>query len=212
MEDTVIYNSKNTYSTLNSFTKKTKNVWFVFHGLGYLSRYFLQYFKDLDASENFIVAPQAPSKYYQGEKFKHVGASWLTKEETTMETANVLNYIDAVYKKEIEMNDAKLIVMGYSQGVSIATRWLAAQKIQCDTLLLHSGGIPNELNEKSFEYLEKKAKIIYHYGNEDPYINKEKIETEKQKAENIFNNNLNFSVFNGKHEVDKKILSTLSIK
>src|SRR5690554_8082346 len=139
-EKDVTYTSKNTYSTLNILTKNTKNVWIVFHGLGYLSKYFINYFSELNPEENYIIAPQAPSKYYQDRKFKHVGASWLTRENTLSETENILNYIDAVFKKELNKEAPNLIVMGYSQGVSIALRWVASRKIQCNKLVLHSGG------------------------------------------------------------------------
>ena len=86
IEKKVIYTTSNTYSVLNNLTEKTKNVWIVFHGLGYLSKYFINYFSQINPEENYIIAPQAPSKYYQGRNFKHVGASWLTKENTIDET------------------------------------------------------------------------------------------------------------------------------
>ncbi|HBY66843.1 MAG TPA: esterase, partial [Flavobacteriaceae bacterium] len=89
-EKEVSYTSTNTYTTVNTLTPKTKNIWIAFHGLGYLSRYFAKYFKHLNPEENYIIIPQAPSKYYQGSNFKHVGASWLTKENTVAETKNVL--------------------------------------------------------------------------------------------------------------------------
>ncbi|HZH69980.1 MAG TPA: esterase, partial [Flavobacteriaceae bacterium] len=57
IEKEISYISTNTYSTLNSLTSNTKNVWIVCHGLGYLSRYFLKYFKSLPLEENYIIAP-----------------------------------------------------------------------------------------------------------------------------------------------------------
>ena len=63
-EKQVSYQTANTYTTLNARTDKTENVWVVFHGIGYLSKYFLKYFRHLDQEKNYIVAPQAPSKYY----------------------------------------------------------------------------------------------------------------------------------------------------
>ena len=45
VEKKVIYTTSNTYSILNNLTEKTKNVWIVFHGLGYLSKYFINYFR-----------------------------------------------------------------------------------------------------------------------------------------------------------------------
>src|SRR5690606_30980184 len=88
-EKTVAYTTENIYLTLNTITAKTKNVWLVFHGIGYLSRYFVNYFKDMDPTENYIIVPQAPSKYYLKDEYKYVGASWLTKENTAMEIQNV---------------------------------------------------------------------------------------------------------------------------
>lgn len=81
-EKQVSYNITNSYCTLNERTSKTKNVWIVFHGIGYLSKYFLKYFKGLDPEENYIIAPQAASKYYLNGKYTHVGASWFTKDNT----------------------------------------------------------------------------------------------------------------------------------
>ena len=98
IEKKVIYTASNTYSVLNNLTEKTKNVWIVFHGLGYLSKYFINYFLRINSEKNFIIAPQAPAKYYQGKNFNHVGASWLTKENTIDETKNVLAYVDEIYK------------------------------------------------------------------------------------------------------------------
>ncbi|MBV1924687.1 MAG: esterase, partial [Flavobacteriaceae bacterium] len=72
IEKKVSYTTTNTYHTLNTYSEKTKNVWLVFHGMGYLSKYFSRYFSELSSEENFIIIPQAPSKYYMGENFKHV--------------------------------------------------------------------------------------------------------------------------------------------
>ena len=167
MEKKVSYTTSNTYTTLNTLTDKTKNVWLVFHGMGYLSRYFTKYFAHLDPEENYIIAPQAPSKYYFGKDFKHVGASWLTRENTIEETRNVLNYINALFDVEKPKPHHKFIILGYSQGVSIATRWMVKNRISCDHLVLHSGGIPNELIPADFDYLEKDAEVSYLYGSND---------------------------------------------
>jgi predicted esterase len=210
IEKQVSYRNTNTYHTLNKYTSKTKNVWFVFHGMGYLSRYFIQYFSQLDADENFIVAPQAPSKYYQGKDFRHVGASWLTKENTLLETENVLAYIDQVFETEKISEASKLIVLGYSQGVSIATRWLASRKINCEHLVLHSGGIPKELTQDSFEYLSASTPVTYLYGAKDQYINEARITEEELKGNNLFGKRLSIQVFEGIHEVNKEFILELS--
>lgn len=209
-EKKVSYTTTNTYDTLNTFSPKTKNVWLVFHGMGYLSRYFIHHFAQLDDTENFIIAPQAPSKYYQGKNFKHVGASWLTRENTVLETENVLAYVDQVFKTEKIDSAPNLIVLGYSQGVSIATRWLSSRKIKCNHLVLHSGGIPKELTKASFKYMPSSTVVTYLYGSKDQYINEARITEEKIKGDDLFGKRLQIEVFNGVHEVNKEFLLQLS--
>jgi len=209
-EKQVSYNTSNSYSTLNSFTEKTKNVWIVFHGMGYLSRYFINYFSELDAEENYIIALQAPSKYYQDKKYKHVGASWLTRENTVVETENVLNYVDAVFRKEIPDEVPNLIVLGYSQGVSIATRWVAKRKIQCNKLVLHSGAIPHELKPDDFEFLKSSAEVIYLYGDKDQYITEARKTEQQLNGNELFKNRLTIEVFDGIHEVNREFLLKIS--
>jgi predicted esterase len=206
----VSYTATNTYHTLNELTEKTKNIWIVFHGMGYLSKYFINYFSELNAEENYIIAPQAPSKYYQDKAFKHVGASWLTRENTLMETQNILNYVDSVFEKEIIGKTKNLIVLGYSQGVSIAARWVASRKIQFDKLILHSGGIPNEIQAADFEFLKPSAKVIYLYGNNDQYITEARKTEEQLKGSKLFKDRLNIEVFEGSHEVNRQFLLKIS--
>ena len=204
------YNATSSYSTLNSISEKTKNVWIVFHGMGYLSKYFIKYFSELNKVENYIIAPQAPSKYYQDKNFKHVGASWLTRENTAAEMKNILNYIDAVVENEISGSIPNLIVLGYSQGVSIAARWVANRKIQCNKLIFHSGAIPNELQPADFEFLKISTKVIYLYGDKDQYITEAKKTEEHLKSNQLFKDRLSIEVFQGSHEVNKDFLLWIS--
>ncbi|MGY0392598.1 alpha/beta hydrolase [Bizionia sp. KMM 8389] len=210
-EKEISYKTTNSYATLNKLTDTTKNVWIVFHGMGYLSRYFLRYFQGLSAEENYIIAPQAPSKYYTPPKFKHVGASWLTKENTVKETANVLQNIDAVMESESIPNHLNLIVMGYSQGVSIASRYIAKRQLNCSQLILHSGGIPKELKVEDFKYLNKNTKVSLIYGTEDEYLNAERIIYETNRAQELFENRLQIIPFKGKHIVNVEIINSFGI-
>ncbi len=206
-EKEINYQHTNSYSTLNTLSDRTKTIWFVCHGMGYLSRYFLKYFKGINAEENYIVAPQAVSKYYQGKNFKHVGASWLTKENTKAETKNVLTYLKTVFDAEVDISKHNVIVLGYSQGVSIASRFVAHYKIQCDQLVLHSGGLPKELEVSHLSYLKAKVSMIY--GDKDQYITNERLEYESDRAKTLFGNDVNIITFEGVHEMNTKIINNL---
>lgn len=207
-EKEITYTTSNSYSTLNKLTEKTKTVWFVCHGMGYLSRYFLRYFKPLNSEENYIIAPQAPSKYYIQPKM-HVGANWLTRDNTASGTENIINYFDAVLEAENLPDDINLVVLGYSQGVSVAMRYLAKRKLQCSQLVLHSGGIPKELTAEDFEYLSKDTKVKLIYGTEDEYLNKERIEQESKRVDEIFGDRITIIPFKGKHEVNVELIENL---
>jgi len=206
-EKEISYTTTNSYATLNALSDKTKNVWFVCHGMGYLSRYFLRYFEGLNKDENYIIAPQAQSKYYSTPKFKHVGASWLTKENTATETENVMRNFDAVLAAEALPENINLIVLGYSQGVSVATRFVARRKLSCAQLILHSGSIPKELKPEDFSFL--KAKVTMIYGTEDEYLNEERITYETNRAKELFKEHLHIIPFKGKHVVNVALINKL---
>lgn len=210
MEKTISYTTKNTYVTLNTITQKTKNVWFVFHGIGYLSKYFIKHFESLNSEENYIVAPQAPSKYYLKNEYKYVGASWLTKVNTSTEINNVLNYVDAVFEAEKVPAHLNFILFGFSQGVSVVTRWVAQRKIHCKKLILYAGGIPNELTEKDFEHLDFntiEVKVIY--SESDEYLNTVRLKSEKVKVDSLFKGNAEIEMFSGGHEIKPEIIQSL---
>ncbi len=207
-EKEITYATNKSYSTLNQLSERTKTVWFVCHGMGYLSRYFLKYFKSLNAEENYIIAPQAPSKYYIQPKM-HVGSNWLTRDNTEVETENIMTYFDAVLKAEQIPDNINLIVLGYSQGVSVATRYLAKRQLQCSQLILHSGGIPKELTAEDFKYLNKDAKVKLIYGTEDEYLDEARIKEESLKAVALFGESVIILPFEGKHVVNVDYINGL---
>ena len=206
-EKEIVYTISNSYTALNSLTSKTKNVIFACHGMGYLSRYFLKYFKGLNSDDNYIIIPQAQSKYYIAPKMKHVGASWLTKENTLKEMENIISYFDSVLSNE-KIENLNFIFLGYSQGVSVAMRYLAKRKNIVSKLILMSGGIPKELTPKDFKYLKNKAAIYYVYGDKDEYITEGFLNSEKKRLENLFSN-INYIEFDGNHEIKTEIIESI---
>jgi len=207
-EKEITYTATNSYSTLNTLTEKTKTVWFVCHGMGYLSRYFLKYFKNLNADDNYIIAPQSPSKYYIQPKM-HVGANWLTRLDTKAGTENIMRYFDGVFEAEKIPENINLIVLGYSQGVSVALRYLASRKLNCEQIVLHSGGIPKELNASDFNYLNNDSKVKLIYGTEDEYLDENRIEIESKRATELFGERIEVLPFEGKHVVNVDYINKL---
>jgi len=209
-EKLVSYTAANSYLTLNKPTGTDQNIWVVFHGIGYLGRYFANHFKTLDPVDNYIIVPQAPSKYYLNNQYKHVGASWLTRENTETEIENILNYVDAVVNAEALPAPARLIVFGFSQGVSVAMRWVARRKIPCSRLLLYAGGIPKELSAADFAFLGAETRVRMAYGDQDKYLDTVRLEQELAKARALFGTQIEFRPFNGGHEIKNELLKELA--
>ena len=112
----------------------------------------------------------------------------------------------------MEENLAKvpnLIVLGYSQGVSVATRYLAQRKINCAQLILHSGKVPAELTAKDFAFL-KDTKVTYLYGTQDEYLKKGIIEVEETRLKSLFPYNFELQTYDGGHEFNTDIIEKLS--
>lgn len=210
-EKEISYQITNTYTTVNSLTAKTKNVWFVCHGIGFLSRYFAAYFEVLNPEENYIIAPQASSKYYLKNEYKHVGASWLTKENTQKEIENVMANLNAIYKAEQIPTNVNFYVLGFSQGVSVAMRWVARFKIPCHKLIIYAGSIPHELTKEDFDFIDHNTtKVINIVGTKDEYLTEKRMQAELSKMQDLFGDNYFFNTFEGTHQLSKNVLLELS--
>ena len=136
-----------------------------------MSRYFIRYFDELNSEENYIIAPQASSKYYLKNEYKHVGASWLTKENTEAEIKNVMANLNAIYYAEQIPANVQFYVLGFSQGVSVALRWVSRFQITCDKLIIYAGSIPSELTTNDFAFINpEKTKILNIVGLQDEYL------------------------------------------
>lgn len=118
-------------------------------------------------------------------------------------------YLDKLYEKENLKNANNLILFGYSQGVSIVTRWIARSQINCSKLILNSGRLPKELKPEDFAFLED-TEISFVYGTEDPFVNKEFLESEEKRIRELFPKNLKFIPFDGGHEVNKDVIIKLA--
>lgn len=210
VEKQISYKSVNTYICLNRLDKDTRNIWFVLHGLGFLSRSFIKYFRELPPDQNYIIAPQAPSKYYLNSRYTGVGASWLTRENKELETENVLRYLDGIYGAENIPPNCRIIVLGFSQGVSIAARWVARSKIPCKELILYAGGIPEELTPEDFDFLiplDTKIKIVL--GRTDELLVPERLRKERIKIDVLFKGKAEFITFDGGHEMRTEVINDL---
>ena len=194
------------YYTLGNIDEKTNYIWMVFHGYGQLARYFIQKFEPLAQKGGYVIAPQGLSKFYLSGFEGRVGATWMTKENRYTEIANQRNFLDRIYQEEVKFKSIPLGIIGFSQGVTTACRWIATTQLPIKRLILWAGEVPIESTAKDFEFLEDSCETYYVLGKKDFYLqNKEEVHLALNKQLAVFPLVQKVS-FEGGHHIDSDTL------
>jgi len=135
------------YHTLGD-ARTAKAIWIVLHGYGHLARYFLRSFEGLE-QDLLIAAPEGLSRYYTDPEHTRVGATWMTREDREHEIRDQVTYLDRLAQELRSQSPPgiPLHVLGFSQGVATACRWLCSGTSSAERLVLWGGNMPPELDE-----------------------------------------------------------------
>ena len=204
------------YCTLGD-PARASQVWFVLHGYGQLVPYFIRHFAPLDDGNRFIVAPEGLSRFYlertswQSAGQARVGATWMTREAREADIADNVAYLDRLYQQVFETarRDARVVVLGFSQGVATACRWLALGAARADTLVLWAGPLPPDLGRDAAARLTA-MKIIRVVGDNDEMASAEAVTAENALAERL-GIAATLVRFAGGHEIDAETLKGLAV-
>lgn len=197
------------YSTFGELTDKTKFIWIVCHGYGQIASEFITEFGILNSTENYVVAPEALSRFYWGGKFdgKPV-ASWMTSEDRINEIQDYSNYLSLLYKhlKEKAASKTEFILFGFSQGCATVMRWTNIKFPKCKAIVNWAGTIPEDINYNHKYY--NKIQMYWLYGSEDKFLTEER----KKWHEDIISEkglDVNSYGYDGKHKVYAKELKRI---
>ena len=165
------------YSQIGTSSKKINNVWIVLHGYGMLSEYFVKKFECIIDETTLVIAPEATNRFYLGNNYNRVGASWMTKLDREQEIRDNILFLDKLFsiiKKEIGHDNFKLNTLGFSQGGPALVRWLMSNKLNTNSLILWGSDIPKDslVIENKSRWNSMNLKIVI--GKNDEYINEEK--------------------------------------
>lgn len=127
-------------------------LWVVLHGYGQLAGRFVRHFRGIAGPRRLVVAPEALSRFYvagpddvTGHARAPVGATWMTREDREREIADQHAYLDAVLAA-VRTGAPRLVVLGFSQGVATAARWVASGRVSPDRFIAWAGSFPAELD------------------------------------------------------------------
>jgi predicted esterase len=210
MEKSVQSIFEKSYETAGLLNTQTRDIWWAFHGYGQLSQYFIKHFAPLAAAGHYIIAPQAPSKFYLHGQYERVGASWLTKVQVETEIRNNFTYLDAIWESEFGKEGlpagASLHVLGFSQGVSMALRWAKHRAFPVHTLVLWAGMVPRELQPEDLAHLTH-TRVLIIGGEKDVFFQEHK--TQEMPRVLALLPQSTFLEFPGGHQMDSQFLVSL---
>jgi len=194
------------YFTLGALTATTTEVWIVVHGYAQLASDFLESFRDLEAPSRFIVAPEGLNRFYAKGFGGKPAATWMTSEAREDEIADYLLYLDTLYERlDLPASARKIFLLGFSQGVATATRWLHHTRYRIDELIVCSGEIARELQDPLSPKLQS-LPVTYITGTNDRLISPEKHEAVFALMEKL---NARIFRFEGGHEINADSLKLL---
>ena len=190
-------------------------VWFACHGYGQLAARFLEKLRVLDDGRRYLVAAEGLSRFYLSESptERHVGASWMTREDRLAEIDDYVGYLDAVYADLFESLDrARVTVhaLGYSQGAATVSRWAALGKAKIDRLTLWGGEFPPDL-DLTLDAVAgrlRAARMTLVYGRSDEFITPKVVSgiAERLRKHGIPCEEI---PFDGGHELNEAVLRRL---
>ncbi len=163
------------YATLGEDAAPPREVWFVLHGFGQLSPYFIRHFGALADGTRLVVAPEALNRFYleptswKGAGTARVGATWMTREERLFEMADYVEYLDLLYEQVmagLERAAVRVTVLGFSQGVATGARWLCRGRARADAFIAWAGPFPPELDGDAVAPL-RALRFVRVLGDED---------------------------------------------
>lgn len=161
----------------------TRDLWFVCHGYGQLARLFLRHFEPLVAAHRAVVAPEALSRFYLGDPEgghakARVGATWMTREDRLTEIADYVRYLDAVHREVTRATshpDLHVRVLGFSQGVATACRWVTGGVIRPQELVLWAERLPHDLDLAVNAAALRAVRLTLVVGLDDRWVSREAV-------------------------------------
>ncbi len=163
------------YVTVGEPTSLVKNVWVCLHGYGQLARFFARNFSAFQNEERLFIIPEGPHHFYLNGTSGRVGASWMTKENRLADIEDQFYYLENLVSntRNLLADDCKMHVLGFSQGVSTALRWVNKTTLPIKSVICWAGSFPPDIDYKLQS--DKFAAYCMHtcFGNADEYISEE---------------------------------------
>src|SRR6202007_1819496 len=138
---------------------------------------FLRHFEVIDDGARLIVAPEALSRFYIEDPAggshadAKIGATWMTREDRLSEIDDYIGYLDALaaqLAQDFDLSRARVVALGFSQGVATVCRWVERGATRVDEVVLGAGAVPPDMDLERPTHPLRALRPIIVVGDEDP--------------------------------------------
>lgn len=208
------------YAILGAEPAHAARIWIALHGYGMLASRFVRTFAETVPDDTCIIAPEALSRFYleaprlDGSHLKKVGATWLTRESRDTEILDAHAWLNHVHDEVVAESTAHrghaptVGVLGFSQGVATAMRWIASGHVMPTQFVAWAGSLAPDVNRDAFSAVMQHGELVLVFGDADP------LATDRARASilaTVATMPIPYRVemFTGAHHLDAPLLATL---
>jgi predicted esterase len=195
------------YFSSREIKKNEKEIVIVLHGYGQSAFHFLRKFNSIATDDRLIIAPEGLHRFYTQGFSGRVGASWMTKEDRMADIEDYVRYLDQLIDS-LGQRQARIVVIGFSQGAATASRWICQGRARIDKLIAWAGSFPTDLDFPNDASALNAVNLELIIGNQDEFIKSDHINDmqhllEKQQINALIKN------FEGGHDINEETLLSL---
>jgi predicted esterase len=196
--------------TIGKPSPNVKHLWVCLHGYGQLADWFGKRFERWASKERLFLFPEGPHRFYLHGTAGRVGASWMTKEDRLNDIEDQFNYLEELTVAQLH-NLPKAInihVLGFSQGVATALRWLDRSTLPISSLICWAGTFPPDIDYKLNASKFQNINLHACFGDTDEFISTEKAKelVSQLQSQEI---NINAHYYEGGHRLKLNLLDEL---
>jgi predicted esterase len=195
------------YCRLGQPGMHVRQLWLVCHGYAQLAAAFLENFRLLDDGHSLVLAPEGMNHFYQKGFSGPVVANWMTRHHREDAIADYSLYLQMLYDRYLEQipYDARIVLLGFSQGTATVCRWALRNHPHFHDLILWAGMPPEDLDYAAHRNYLSDKNLYLIYGTSDPFLTPDRFSL-LQEIEDKNGVDFEEKTFDGGHEIPSETL------